>query len=169
MAFDLKDVKQLVDLMRRSDLTEFELEQEGVKVRIKRDSSGAPVASATQVPFAMPMTIATAPAQPVASAPVPVAAAPVASAPATGAVAEAGMVFVKSPMVGTYYRSPSPDTPAFVDKGSTVNPETIVCIIEAMKVMNEIQSEVKGTIVETLVENGSSVEYGQALYKVKVG
>lgn len=162
MAFDLKDVKQLVDLMRRSDLTEFELEQEGVKVRIKREASGTPVVTTTQVPFAVAAPVT----QPMPSAAVPVATAPLAAAPA--AAPEAGVAYIKSPMVGTFYRSPSPDSPSFVDKGSEVKPETVVCIIEAMKVMNEIQAEVKGTILDVLVENGASVEYGQVLYKVKI-
>jgi len=161
MPFDLKDVKQLVDLMRRSDLTEFELEQEGVKVRIKRDASsvnGAPQVIATQAPFAMP------PAAGVTQPPMPVispAAVPAAAAP------EVGITFIKSPMVGTFYRSASPESPSFVDNGASVKEDTVVCIIEAMKVMNEIQAELKGTIVEVLVENGVSVEYGQPLFKVK--
>ncbi len=158
MPFDLKDVKQLVDLMRRSDLTEFELEQEGVKVRIKRDSTGgAPVVMQTQVPF----PVVQAPQGTVAAAP---AQAPLAPVPL---VAEPGVSIIKSPMVGTFYRAASPETPAFVDKGSAVKEDSIVCIIEAMKVMNEIQAEVKGTILELLVENGTSVEYGQPLFKVK--
>lgn len=168
MAFDLKDVKQLVELMRRSDLTEFELEQEGVKVRIKRDATtGVPVMM-TQPPFAVHAPMPAMPA-PVAAAPAPAAAAPAAPAPAAHGATEAGIAFIKSPMVGTFYRSPSPDSPAFVDKGSSVKEETVVCIIEAMKVMNEIQAEVKGTILEVLVESGTSVEYGQPLYKVKLG
>ena len=162
MPFDLKDVKLLVDLMRRSDLTEFELEQEGVKVRIKRDAtSGVPLVATSPAPFQMsampapmPMPVAPAPAAASAAAPAP-------------AAAEVGVVFVKSPMVGTFYRSPSPESASFVDKGSSIKEDSVVCIIEAMKVMNEIQSEVKGTILEVLVENGTSVEYGQPLFKVK--
>ena len=159
MPFDLKDVKQLVELMRRSDLTEFELEQEGVKVRIKRDATTGMPILATQAPFPM---MAPAPV-----APAPVAAAPVAAPAPVAAAPEVGVIFVKSPMVGTFYRAASPDTPSFVDKGSAIKEDSIVCIIEAMKVMNEIQAEVKGTIVEVLVENGTSVEYGQPLFKVK--
>jgi acetyl-CoA carboxylase biotin carboxyl carrier protein len=168
MPFDLKDVKQLVDLMRRSDLTEFELEQEGIKVRIKRDSTGAPIVTATQPPF--PMAMPSAYPAPAAAAPAPVAMpAPAPAAAPAAPVAEVGIVFVKSPMVGTFYRAASPESPSFVDKGSEIKEDTIVCIIEAMKVMNEIQAEVKGTIVEVLAENGTSVEYGQPLFKVKVG
>ena len=166
MPFDLKDVKQLVDLMRRSDLTEFELEQEGVKVRIKREASatgGMPLVTTTQIPFPAGQSFAQAPAAGATMPPMPVA-------PQVGAAAapEVGIIFVKSPMVGTFYRAASPDSPSFVDNGSAVKEDSIVCIIEAMKVMNEIQAEVKGTIVEVLVENGVSVEYGQPLFKVKV-
>jgi acetyl-CoA carboxylase biotin carboxyl carrier protein len=81
---------------------------------------------------------------------------------------ESGFTFVKSPMVGTFYRSPSPDSPSFVDAGAKVEDKTVVCIIEAMKIMNEIQAETKGTVVEVLVENGQPVEYGQRLFKLKV-
>ncbi|HEY9155955.1 MAG TPA: acetyl-CoA carboxylase biotin carboxyl carrier protein, partial [Opitutaceae bacterium] len=82
---------------------------------------------------------------------------------------EAGVIYIKSPMVGTFYRSPSPESKSFVENGSKVSENTVVCIIEAMKIMNEIQAEVKGTVIETLVENGQPVEYGQRLYKLKQG
>ncbi|MEJ1974487.1 MAG: acetyl-CoA carboxylase biotin carboxyl carrier protein [Lacunisphaera sp.] len=78
------------------------------------------------------------------------------------------MAYVKSPMVGTFYRSPSPENPSFVENGSKVEEKTVVCIIEAMKIMNEIQAETKGTVVEILVENGQPVEYGQRLFKIKL-
>ncbi|HEY4302005.1 MAG TPA: acetyl-CoA carboxylase biotin carboxyl carrier protein, partial [Candidatus Didemnitutus sp.] len=81
---------------------------------------------------------------------------------------ETGFTYVKSPMVGTFYRSPSPDSPSFVDAGAKVDDKTVVCIIEAMKIMNEIQAETKGTVVEVLVENGQPVEYGQRLFKLKI-
>jgi acetyl-CoA carboxylase biotin carboxyl carrier protein len=81
---------------------------------------------------------------------------------------EAGFGYVKSPMVGTFYRSPSPENPPFVENGARVEEKTVVCIIEAMKIMNEIQSEIKGTVVEVLVENGQPVEYGQRLFKIKL-
>jgi acetyl-CoA carboxylase biotin carboxyl carrier protein len=85
------------------------------------------------------------------------------------AAEEPGVIYVKSPMVGTFYRSPSPESKAFVDVGSKVEDNTLVCIIEAMKIMNEIQAEVKGVVVEVLVENGQPVEYGQRLFKLKQG
>lgn len=164
---DLKQIKLIVDLMKRSDLTEFEVEEEGFKIKIKRNSGetvaniGAPAYSAHPFQIAAP---APEPARPASPAP----AAPAQPAAAT-AGDEAGFVYVKSPMVGTFYRSPSPDSPPFMDVGSRVDEKSLVCIIEAMKIMNEIQAEVKGTIAEILVENGQPVEYGQRLFKVKVG
>lgn len=147
--------------MKRSELSEFEFEEEGFKIKIKRGASGLPViTSAPAAPqlYSAPAAEHAAPAKSAASAP--------AGAPAGD---EAGFAYVKSPMVGTFYRSPSPENPAFVDVSSKVEDKTVVCIIEAMKIMNEIQAEVKGTVVEVLVENGQPVEYGQRLFKVKVG
>lgn len=161
---DLKQIKLIIDLMKRSDLTEFEVEEEGFKIKIKRNSGETPQAGGYSAhPF---------PLAPISDIPRPAAAppvAPLAPIPATGTGDDAGFAYVKSPMVGTFYRSPSPDSPPFVDVNSKVDEKSVVCIVEAMKIMNEIQSEVKGTIVEMLVENGQPVEYGQRLFKVKVG
>ena len=152
---DLKLIKQVIDLMKRSELSEFEFEEDGFKLRLSRGGNGgAPVVQAA--PIAAPAPAPAAPAAPAGEA-------PAAAAPAE----EAGISIVKSPMVGTFYRSPSPESPAFADVGAKVTAETVVCIIEAMKVMNEIQSEIAGTITEVLVENGDAVEYGQPLFKVK--
>lgn len=148
--------------MKRSDLTEFEVEEQGFKIKIKRNS-GEPVLVAGAAGYSahpFPPAVADAP-KPLAA---PAPAAPVAAAGGD----EAGFAYVKSPMVGTFYRSPSPDSPPFVDVNSKVEEKSVVCIIEAMKIMNEIQAEVKGTIVELLVENGQPVEYGQRIFKVKV-
>ena len=154
---DLNKIKQVVDLMKKSDLSEFEIQDQDFKLRIKRDLPGrAPIA---------------APAAPVAAAPAPVAApAPAAAAPAPAAPAAAdpSIKLVTSPMVGTYYATPSPENPPFVTVGSPIKADSVVCIIEAMKVMNEIQSEIAGTVVECLVANGTSVEFGQPLFRVKV-
>lgn len=152
--------------MQRSDLTEFAVEEEGFKIKIARaSSSAAPVVVATPtvataVPFPVP-----APAAAPAPAPAP---APAAPAPAAGGD-EAGIVYVKSPMVGTFYKAASPESKPFAEVGTKISETSVVCIIEAMKIMNEIQAEVKGTVVEILVENGSPVEYGQKIYKVKQG
>lgn len=163
---DLKQIKLIVDLMKRSDLTEFEVEEQGFKIKIKRNSGEQVAPGASPTYSAHPFSVAAAPDQ---SRPA-TAAAPLASpSPGNPAGDEAGFAYVKSPMVGTFYRSPSPDSPPFIDVNSKVEEKSVVCIIEAMKIMNEIQAEVKGTVVEMLVENGQPVEYGQRLFKVKVG
>ena len=156
---DLNKIKQVVDLMKKSDLSEFEIQDQEFKLRIKRDLPGRAVAPA-------PVAAAPAPVAPVAAAPAPVA--PVAAAPAP-VVADPNVKVITSPMVGTFYATPSPENPPFVAVGSPVKADTVVCIIEAMKVMNEIQSEIAGTVVECLVANGTSVEFGQPLFRVKVG
>jgi acetyl-CoA carboxylase biotin carboxyl carrier protein len=161
---DLKQIKQIIDLMKRSELSEFEFEEEGFKIKIKRGSGGQPLISSTPL-SAHPFPAAAAQADQSASATRPMAV----SAPGAAVGADdAGFAYVKSPMVGTFYRSPSPENPSFVENGSKVEEKTPVCIIEAMKIMNEIQAETKGTVVEVLVENGQPVEYGQRLFKVKL-
>ena len=153
---DLNKIKQVVDLMKKSDLSEFEIQDQEFKLRIKRDLPGrAAIAAAPAAPA------------PVAAAPAPVAEAP--SVPAAPAAADPSIKLVTSPMVGTYYATPSPENPPFVAVGSPIKVDSVVCIIEAMKVMNEIQSEIAGTVVECLVANGTSVEFGQPLFRVKVG
>jgi len=154
--------------MTRSDLTEFEVEEEDFKLKIRRGPNGQSVVSSgrsSATPF--PAGGETAPA--VTAAPIPVAAPVVTPLNAAAAPAgdEAGIIYIKSPMVGTFYSSPSPESKAFAEKGTKVVENTVVCIIEAMKIMNEIQAELKGTIVEALVESGQPVEYGQRLFKVK--
>ncbi|MDP0496193.1 MAG: acetyl-CoA carboxylase biotin carboxyl carrier protein [Verrucomicrobiota bacterium JB024] len=152
---DLKEIKHIIDLMKRSDLTEFEIEEKDLKLRICRESQ-------------KPVVYAAGPA-PLTAAPVPAAAPAAAPAPAAAAkpADEPGTALIKSPMVGTFYRAPGPDSPSFVEVGADVKADSVVCIIEAMKVMNEIHAETKGKILEVLVENGQSVEYGQPLFKIK--
>lgn len=156
---DIKLIKQVVDLMKRSEVSEFEIEEEGFKLRLTRKNG-----EVTQqiIQPAAAQTIAPYPTAPVAAA--PAEAAPAADAPAAE---EKGISVITSPMVGTFYRAPSPESPPFADIGSQVQGESVVCIIEAMKVMNEIQAELSGKITECLVENGEAVEYGQPLFKVK--
>lgn len=153
--------------MKRSELTEFAVEEEGFKLKIRRGTNGLPIVTSGRgslSPFPVLEAIA---AQP-ASAPSGTNA--TGAAGATGPqVEEAGVTYIKSPMVGTFYRSPSPESKSFVENGAKVVENSVVCIIEAMKIMNEIQAEVKGTILETLVENGQPVEYGQRLFKIKQG
>ena len=150
--------------MKRSELSEFEFEEEGFKIKIKRGSGGLPLVSSSPI-SSHPFPAAIAPTEAGAQASKPAAAA----ANAAPGADEAGFAYVKSPMVGTFYRSPSPENPVFVDVNAKVEEKTVVCIIEAMKIMNEIQAETKGTIVEVLVENGQPVEYGQRLFKIKLG
>lgn len=151
---DIKLIKQVVDLMKSSDITEFEYEEEGLMLRLSSKGNEAP------------QIIQAAPAAPLAAAPMVAPGSPAAAAEAAP-VEEKGISIIKSPMVGTFYRAASPESPVFTDTGKKVGSETVVCIIEAMKVMNEIQAEISGTITEVLIENGEAVEYGQPLFKVK--
>lgn len=149
---DLKAIKQVVEMMKRSEISEFEIEEKDFKLRLCRKNGE------TQIIHA---------AAPLAAAPAAAAPAPAAPTAAAAPVEEKGISMVTSPMVGTFYTAASPESPAFAKVGSKVGADSIVCIIEAMKVMNEIQSEISGTITEILVENGAAVEYGQPLFKVK--
>jgi acetyl-CoA carboxylase biotin carboxyl carrier protein len=158
---DVDTLKSLIKLMTDNGLHELELEDEGKRIHLRR---GEERSHAVHVP-----TIAHAPA-PAFS--MPAAAAPAAaSAPSGGAKGEAlppGVKVIKSPMVGTFYRSPSPDAASFCEVGDKVQEDTVLCIIEAMKVMNEIKAEVKGEIVKVLAANGEAVEYGEPLFHVKI-
>jgi acetyl-CoA carboxylase biotin carboxyl carrier protein len=160
---DLKQIKQIIDLMKRSELTEFAIEEEGFKLKIRRGANGLPVVSSTSTVSAAPL----APAR--ESAPAIAAPAPAAALVPAAAADEAGIIYVKSPMVGTFYRSGSPESKPYAETGTKIVENSVVCIIEAMKIMNEIQAEIKGTVLEILVENGQPVEYGQKLFKIKQG
>ena len=154
---ELKDIKAIIDLMKKNSITEFELEEKDSKLRLKRglNGGGSAVQSDEFVqvsPVSQPTSVSS------STAMVPIlAVAPVAT----------GEIDLKSPMIGTFYRSPSPESGAYVEVGTEVNSETVVCIIEAMKVMNEIKAEVKGVITQILVESGKPVEFGQPLFKVR--
>jgi acetyl-CoA carboxylase biotin carboxyl carrier protein len=165
---DLKQIKQIIDLMKRSELTEFAVEEEGFKLKIRRGTSGLPIVSTGRGSNSPFPGLDTNPPMPVPVAAVPVAA-PAGSAAPAAAQEEAGITYIKSPMVGTFYRAASPESKPFADTGTKVVENTVVCIIEAMKIMNEIQAEAKGTVLEVLVENGQPVEYGQRLFKLKQG
>lgn len=150
---DIKLIKQVVDLMKRSDISEFEFEEDGFKLRLSSKGADGP-----QIIQAVPAGQT--------PAPFPVAT-PVTGEAVAAPVEEKGISIIKSPMVGTFYSAASPESPAFVKIGSKVSNDSVVCIIEAMKVMNEIQAEMSGTISELLVENGEAIEYGQPLFKIK--
>ena len=145
---DLKDIKAVIDLMKKNDLSVFEMEKDGFRLKLQKGAGE--------------QTVFTAPAP---AAPPPVAASSAASAPA--AEKTEALKDIISPMVGTFYRAGSPESPAFVDIGKEVSEETVVCIIEAMKVMNEIKAETKGVIAEIVAENGKPVQFGQVLFRVK--
>lgn len=150
--------------MKRSELTEFAVEEEGFKLKIRRGTNGLPIISTgrgSNPPFVTGEAGAPAPA------PAQTAGAP--GAAPSPAAEEAGVTYIKSPMVGTFYRAASPESKPFAEIGAKVVENSVVCIIEAMKIMNEIQAEAKGTVLEVLVENGQPVEYGQRLFKLKQG
>jgi len=149
---DLKDIKAIIDLMKKNSITEFELERQDSKIRLKRGLNGVSAGSSTDE---------ASPALPAAQIPAP----NLAANPAPGN--PTGEIEIKSPMIGTFYRAPSPEAGSYVEVGTEVSPETVVSIIEAMKVMNEIKSEVKGVIPQVLVENAKPVEFGQPLFKVR--
>lgn len=155
---DLKDIKAIIDLMKKNSISEFELEEKDYKLRLKRGINGPPPAPQTDESLPLMTMPFTAPS---VTAPIPATASAVAPALNTGEID------IKSPMIGTFYRSPSPEAAAYVEVGTEVGAETVVCIIEAMKVMNEIKAEVKGVITQILVENGKPVEFGQPLFRVR--
>jgi acetyl-CoA carboxylase biotin carboxyl carrier protein len=162
---DLDQLKQILDLVRAHDLSEFEIEQEGLRLKIRKDGPGAPAAAAVPAPAPAPSAGHIAPA-PASLAPQ----APTARPSGTSSAAEdteVELAVVKSPIVGTFYRSPEPGAPPFVDIGSTVKKGQVLCIIEAMKLMNEIDSEVDGEIVNVYLETGQPVQYGERLFAIK--
>jgi acetyl-CoA carboxylase biotin carboxyl carrier protein len=155
---DIKDIKAIIDLMKKNSVSEFELEKQDFKIRLKRGIGANPTLASQeeQSALAYATSMISAPSQ---------LALPSATAPTVPA--STGEVDIKSPMIGTFYRSPSPESGSYVEVGSEVNPDTVVCIVEAMKVMNEIKAEVKGVITQVLMENAKPVEFGQPLYKVR--
>jgi acetyl-CoA carboxylase biotin carboxyl carrier protein len=155
-----KELKELIDFLIEKDISEFELERGDVKVRIKRGVADAPV-----IAHAVPMAMASAPVQSIHSA-APAASVPAAAAPPTAVEEELHMV--KSPIVGTFYESPAPGSLPFVKPGDQVAAGQVLCIIEAMKLMNEIESDASGEIVKLLVSNGQPVEYGQPLFAIRL-
>ncbi len=162
MEFD--EINRILDLVREHELSEFELEREGFKIRIRKDT-----VVHTSVPFVAPAAqpVAPAPTPPVPAgiAPPPLEAVPNPTPPVSD---ELDFAIVKSPIVGTFFRSAEPGAPAFVDVGTTVRKGQVLCIIEAMKLMNEIDSEYEGEIVKVYVENGQPVQYGERLFAIKV-
>lgn len=161
---NIRSLKKIVTIMNRAKITELDIEQEGVKIHLRKGPAAGELVNqvmtaAPMMPAAMAAPVA------VAAAPAPSLATPTA-APIAGE-SDANFHIITSPMVGTFYRAPSPESKAFADVGSEVDEGKVVCIVEAMKLMNEIKAEVKGVIKKILVENAQAVEYGQPLFQVE--
>ncbi len=154
MEIPIKEIKELIALMRRNELSEFEMETEGFRIKLKKGGD--------QVIVSAPANYA-----PAAAVAGPAAAGPAVNAPAAGAAGKPAGREITSPMVGTFYSSASPEASAYVEEGTEVTEDTVVCIIEAMKVMNEIKAETRGVIAEVLAENGKPVQFGQPLFRLK--
>ena len=164
---DIRKLKELIRLMVENELTEIDLKDEKETVSLRREGSQAPVVQVSPAPAA-PAPVA-APAAAPAPAPAPAASAPAASAPASepSPADTSNLEQITSPMVGTFYSAAKPESPAFANVGDTVTADTTICIVEAMKIFNEIKAEQSGVIEKVLVSNGDSVEFGQALFLVR--
>jgi acetyl-CoA carboxylase biotin carboxyl carrier protein len=154
MEIDLKQLRELMRAMKQLDVNELEIEAEGQRIYLRRGPDGQSAAPQYAAP---PLTL---PPPHLGTMPPP-------AAEADESGEDASVTYITSPFVGTFYRAPSPDAPAFVDVGQKINRGQALCIVEAMKLMNEIESEISGTVLEVLVENGKPVEFGQRLFKVK--
>jgi acetyl-CoA carboxylase biotin carboxyl carrier protein len=149
---DIKEIKTIIDLMKKNDLSVLEIEKEGFRIKVQRGPSGQ-AAAVGPIPTAGPAKAALAATEAASGLPEAIETVPLRE--------------IVSPMVGTFYRAASPEGSPFVDVGKTVTEETVVCIIEAMKVMNEIKAETSGIIAEVMAENGKPVQFGQVLFKVR--
>jgi|SRR5690606_25982660 len=151
---ELKDIREILDLVREHDLAEFEVEREGLKLRVKK-ANDIVVTQAVAAPAAAP------PPPPAAAAPAP------AAAPAASDESGVELAMIKSPIVGTFYRTPEPGARPFVEVGDTVRKGQVLCIIEAMKLMNEIESEVDGVVEKIFIENGQPVQFNDRLFAIR--
>jgi acetyl-CoA carboxylase biotin carboxyl carrier protein len=159
---DLKDIKAIIDLMKKYSIAEFELERQDFKIKLKRGIGGPAMPDELLSPAgAVPYLVSS---PPVSVSPTVTPVSPGTPAPPSATTEDAE---VTSPMIGTFYTAPSPESASYVEVGSEVNPDTVVCIIEAMKVMNEIKAEVKGVVTEILVESAKPVEFGQPLFRIR--
>jgi acetyl-CoA carboxylase biotin carboxyl carrier protein len=152
---DLRDIKAIIELMKKNSINEFELEKQEFKIRLKRgNTAGIPFDEGSTASGGVSNSIALSPASSML---------PMNASPSLGVVGQE----IKSPMIGTFYRAPSPESAHYADVGTQVHPDSVVCIIEAMKVMNEIKAEVSGVITEVLIENAKPVEFGQPLFRIR--
>jgi acetyl-CoA carboxylase biotin carboxyl carrier protein len=156
-SFDMDELRELMELVTEQGFTEFEFENENIRVRLSKAAAQAPLQPSFQAPIG---SVAVSP-QPHTGLPVQT------DAPSQSAESDEGLHKITSPIVGTFYSSPGPEKEPYVKEGSKVTPESVVCIVEAMKLMNEIQAEVSGEVVKVYVENGQPVEFGQALFGIK--
>jgi acetyl-CoA carboxylase biotin carboxyl carrier protein len=165
-SWELQEIQQLIDLLIEREVSEFEMERDGMRIRImRRESGGAPAVQAAPVNSVAPASSPA--AEPVTAAPQPLSQEPAAHAPGPEAPSTEDLHILKSPMVGTFFAAPTPDSPPFVSVGDAVSVGQVLCIVEAMKLMNEIESEFAGEITRIHVENGQPVEYGQPLFTIK--
>jgi acetyl-CoA carboxylase biotin carboxyl carrier protein len=153
-SFDMDELRELMELVTEQGFTEFEFENENIRVRLSKAATYTVAPQAPPVSYAAPSTAAQPASQTGESA-------------APAAESDEGLHKITSPIVGTFYSSPGPDKEPYVKEGSSVTPESVVCIVEAMKLMNEIQAEVSGKVVKVYVENGQPVEFGQPLFGIK--
>ena len=154
---NIKEIKELLELMAEHNVGEIEIEKDNAKIKLRKMAGGGIVMQSTPQVGASVQTVIQAPVQ--------------ANGPAAGAqpAVEEGVTIVRSPMVGTFYAAPAPDQPAYASVGKVIKDGDVLCIIEAMKLMNEIKSELAGTVIEILVQNGQTVEYDQPIMKIKKG
>jgi acetyl-CoA carboxylase biotin carboxyl carrier protein len=172
LIINVEQLKQILDLVREHDLSELEIEQEGLRVKVRKDAGGGLVvhpaegATAHDAPAARAAAAALSPGAP--TSPASTTSRPTASTSSPDeAESDIELAVVKSPIVGTFYRSPEPGAPAFVDIGTTIKKGQVLCIIEAMKLMNEIDSEYDGEVVNVYVESGQPVQYGERLFAIR--
>jgi len=167
----IEELRELIELLKANGVSQFEMEQDDLKIALSFEGAAAPASSGMDMgQLAQVLRAQGAPSTPAAAHPAPAAAAPASAAPAAAAAApdpDAGLHIVKSPIVGTFYDAPSPDAERFVSVGDRVETGKVLCIVEAMKLMNEIESDASGEIVKVFVKPGQPVEYGQALFAIK--
>ncbi len=162
---DIKDIKAIIDLMKKNSMTEFEMEKGDFKIRLQRDGKTGKLGPSPEPVVIQTPSVVQTPTALAAATPAPTPA-PITAEVEKAALANSG-IEVKSPMIGTFYRRPSPDADQYAEIGTQVEPNTVGCIIEAMKVMNEIKAEARGVITEILIEDANPVEYGQVLFRIE--
>lgn len=163
---EFSEIQELIRILSKSKLTELKIEKDNFKISLKKTADGV-VTYAPAAPALMPQTVVQAAPAVATQAPASEKKETTVSTPTDDATHDANLITFKSPMIGTFYRKPSPDKDVFVNVGDTVNPGDVLCIIEAMKLFNEIENEISGTIVKVLVEDSSPVEYDQPLFLIE--